>query len=184
MAIVATVSIGTSNKVSVNYQSQEVNIAITYQLEREDTDLLAFVQEKAAELEKAHSTVWQRLRELRQDPKTVERRRPPVGPPPEAENPPPEAENPPPEAENPPPEAATDGDDPTPPATLSLTGPQQRAILALAQRARMTDETFAARLETRFGKRAVEQLTQPEAAQLLVEMQRGTPEIPPAEDRR
>jgi ATP/maltotriose-dependent transcriptional regulator MalT len=81
MAIVTGVSIGTSNKVSVDYQSQEVSVSVSYQLERDDTDLMAFVQEKA-------------------------------------------------------------------------------------HRARMTNETFAAMLDGRFGKRAVEQLTKQEAAQL------------------
>ena len=67
MAIIATVSIGTGNKVSVDYQSQEASINVTYQLERTDTDLKAFMHEKAAEVEEAHSLLWRRIRELRTD---------------------------------------------------------------------------------------------------------------------
>ena len=47
-------SISTGNKVSVNYQSQEVNVSVTYQLESEDTDLLSFARNKASEIAAVH----------------------------------------------------------------------------------------------------------------------------------
>ena len=65
MAFVTQVSIGTSQKVSVDYQSQEVSVSVTYSLEREDTDLLAFVSEKTTEVERAHAAIRQRIKEMR-----------------------------------------------------------------------------------------------------------------------
>ncbi len=72
MAIATGLSIGTSNKVSVDYQSQEVSVSVTYELERHDTDLLAFVADKAAEVEQAHTAVWRRIREIRADQRVTE----------------------------------------------------------------------------------------------------------------
>jgi hypothetical protein len=69
MAIATAVSIGTSNKVTMDYQSQEVSISVTFELERDDADLQAFVTDKAAEVERAHSVVWRRIRELRAEQK-------------------------------------------------------------------------------------------------------------------
>jgi len=45
MAYATQMTLGTGNKVSVNYQSQEHSVSVTYQLEREDTNLLQVVQE-------------------------------------------------------------------------------------------------------------------------------------------
>lgn len=61
MAYPIQVTLTTGNKVSLNYQSQEVSVTLTYQLEREDSDVLALVQEKAKELAKAHQLAWQGL---------------------------------------------------------------------------------------------------------------------------
>lgn len=72
MAYVTTVTIGTSNKVSVDYQSQEVSVSVTYQLERSDEDLQAFVETRTAEVEQAHSLIWRRIRELRSEQKARE----------------------------------------------------------------------------------------------------------------
>lgn len=66
MAYCTSVTISTGNKVSVNYQSQDVSVSLTYQLEREDADLLALVERKADEVERAHRRVWQRIRDQRQ----------------------------------------------------------------------------------------------------------------------
>jgi hypothetical protein len=65
MAYVTQVTISTANKVSLNYQSQEVSVTLTYQLEREDTDVLAVIREKTAELAQAHRMAWQGLRDAR-----------------------------------------------------------------------------------------------------------------------
>src|SRR5687767_1431777 len=61
MAYPIQVTLTTGNKVSLNYQSQEVSVTLTYQLEREDSDVLALVQEKTKELAKAHQLAWQGL---------------------------------------------------------------------------------------------------------------------------
>jgi len=63
MAYAVEVTIGTGNKVSLNYQSQEVNLSITYRLEREDTDVIAVVRDKADELVRAHALAWKRVKE-------------------------------------------------------------------------------------------------------------------------
>ena len=54
MAYPIQLSISTGNKVSVNYQAQEVNVSVTYQLESEDTDLLSFARDKASEIAAVH----------------------------------------------------------------------------------------------------------------------------------
>jgi hypothetical protein len=65
MAYATQVTISTGNKVSLNYQSQEVSVTLTYQLEREDADVLAIVKEKTAELAEAHRSAWQILRDAK-----------------------------------------------------------------------------------------------------------------------
>lgn len=65
MAYATQITISTGNKVSLNYQSQEVSVTLTYQIEREDTDVLAVVKEKAAELAQAHHAAWQTLRDAK-----------------------------------------------------------------------------------------------------------------------
>ena len=69
MAHVTAVTIGHTDRVSANYQSQEVSVSVTFQLERSDDDLQAFVEDKAAEVESAHGTIWRRIRELREQRK-------------------------------------------------------------------------------------------------------------------
>lgn len=63
MAYPVEVTISTGNKVSLNYQSQEVAVSVTYHLEREDTDVLAVVEGKARELVRAHALAWKRVKE-------------------------------------------------------------------------------------------------------------------------
>ena len=65
MAYAVQVTLSTGNKVSLNYQSQEVSVGVTYQLERDDTGLLALVQEKTAELAQAHRLAWQGLHDAK-----------------------------------------------------------------------------------------------------------------------
>lgn len=62
MAYPIQLTIGTGNKVSVNYQSQEVNVSVTYQLESEDTDLLSFARNKASEIAAVHGVAWKQIR--------------------------------------------------------------------------------------------------------------------------
>jgi len=63
MAYAVEITLGTGNKVSLNYQSQEVNVSLTYKLEREDKDVLAVVEDKANELVRAHALAWKRVKE-------------------------------------------------------------------------------------------------------------------------
>jgi hypothetical protein len=65
MAYATEITMGTGSKVSVNYQSQEVNVGVTYQLEREDENLLELVESKAAEVESAHRRLWKTIKEVR-----------------------------------------------------------------------------------------------------------------------
>ena len=57
------ITLSTGNKVSLNYQSHEVSVSIIYQLEREDTDVLKVVEEKAKEVAKAHAKAWRAVRD-------------------------------------------------------------------------------------------------------------------------
>jgi hypothetical protein len=65
MAHAVEITLGTGNKVSLNCQSQEVSVSITYQLEREDTDVLQVVEEKATEVAQAHQKAWEALRDAK-----------------------------------------------------------------------------------------------------------------------
>lgn len=65
MAYATELTISTGNKVSLNFQSQEVSVTLTYQLEREDADVVAVVREKTAELAQAHRAAWQTLRDAK-----------------------------------------------------------------------------------------------------------------------
>jgi len=80
MAHVTAVTIGHTDRVSANYQSQEVSVSVTFQLERSDDDLQAFVEDKAAEVESAHGTIWRRIRELREQRKAEAAATPPEAP--------------------------------------------------------------------------------------------------------
>ncbi len=63
MAYAVQLTIGTGNKVSINYQSQDVSVSLTYQLEREDADVLAVAREKAGEVAAAHRIAWEHIRD-------------------------------------------------------------------------------------------------------------------------
>ena len=62
MAYPIQLTLGTGNKVSVNYQSQEVSVSVTYQLESEDTDLLSFARDKASEVAAVHGIAWEQIK--------------------------------------------------------------------------------------------------------------------------
>jgi hypothetical protein len=55
-----------SVKSSADYQSEEVTLIVSWELERSDTDLQKLVAEKAEELKEAHATLCQRLKGQRQ----------------------------------------------------------------------------------------------------------------------
>lgn len=66
MAYATEITISTGSKVSVNYQSQEVQVGVTYQLEREDQDLMQLVTSKASEVERAHRRLWKQVKAERE----------------------------------------------------------------------------------------------------------------------
>lgn len=65
MAFPIQLTLSTGNKVSLNYQTRDVAVSLTYQLEREDTDVLQVVKQKTQELAQAHRLAWQGLRDAR-----------------------------------------------------------------------------------------------------------------------
>ncbi len=166
MAYATQLTIGTSSKVSLNYQSQQVEVSLTYELEREDTDVLSVVQEKAGEVAAARRVAWERIRDaklsdVRQSPDAAspkgrsrsapleEQAKASVLSTPQASSP--EISK----AEH---EPSTHG--------------QQAALGALLAHVGWNDEQVLEQLTTRFGCSAIEQLTQRQAVEWLLELQR------------
>jgi hypothetical protein len=180
MAYPIQVTLTTGNKVSLNYQSQEVSVTLTYQLEREDSDVLALVQEKTKELAQAHQLAWQGLHEAKLHEAKV-----PLMQSVEAENVAPastpaseEKKNA--ETDSPttnsvdlaashlPPDEWTQPKAPLEPATLG----QRGALKVMLQQAKWTDENIAAHLHTQFDCERIEDLNAAQAAEWLLELQR------------
>src|SRR5258708_28879240 len=67
MSQIASFTIGTANKGSADWQSQEAHMSVTYVTEHGETDLQKLIEEKSPELEQAHSLLWRRIREIRAD---------------------------------------------------------------------------------------------------------------------
>jgi hypothetical protein len=182
MAYPVQVTLTTGNKVSLNYQSQEVSVTLTYQLEREDTDVLALVQEKTRELALAHQLAWQGLHEAKTgtmqsvDIRSVEA---------ESANPASSEENI--EAgmdsqttsqtadsadlaaSHLPPDEWTQPKAPLEPATVG----QRGALKVMLQQAKWTKDDVADHLHTQFGCEQIEELNAAQAAEWLLELQRA-----------
>lgn len=71
MAHAVQLTISTGNRVSITTQSQEVSVSLTYELGREDTDVLAVTSEKACEVAAAHRIAWERMRDAKVNGKKV-----------------------------------------------------------------------------------------------------------------
>ena len=147
MAYAVQLTISSTSKVSLGSQSQEVGVSLTYELEREDTDLMQVVEQKAAEVARAHNKTWRRIRD--------ERKR-------EAQNgkgsaPPAESKSSP-EAEG----------DNSPPSTSV----QQNAIRRLLNQAGLNDEQVAEAAQVRFASDDLASLTVAQAARVLLALQR------------
>ena len=171
MAYATQITISTGNRVSLNYQSQEVSVTLTYQLEREDSDVLRLVSEKSGELAQAHQTAWQTLRDAK-----VAAAAPvvPVAEPnaavetatmPATEVAPAIVE-----AVSNPAAAEIASDEIAPPIAAA----QAAALSLLLNQAGWSDEQRQAHLRERFGCGSIEGLTAPQAAQWLLEMQRAS----------
>jgi len=150
MAHAIEVTIGTGNKVSLNYQSQEVNVSVTYKLEREDTDVLAVVRDKAEELVRAHALAWKQVKEGER-PETAEEEEILAEEAPVVED---AKEN-----EN---HGIED----------SATAAQVRLIYSLSGQAGLDDDELRRRVQDNYGRSLPEDLSCEQAAKLLVELGR------------
>ncbi len=150
MAYAVEVTIGTGNKVSLNYQSQEVNISVTYRLEREDKDVLAVVRDKADELVRAHALAWKRVKEGER-PETIEEKETLA-------------------EEMPVLEDAKEHENHT--IEDKATAAQVRLIHALSGQAGLSEDELRNRIRDEYRCETPEELSRDEAAKLLVELGR------------
>lgn len=183
MAYATQVTISTGNKVTFNYQSREVGIALTYCLESQDTDVLQVVKEKAMEVARAHQVAWQKMRDEKATQKRSTRSNGKAAPAIAAQQSMVER-------------AAVEGTVIAPqtsqqPVQNEVVGEvgaeseeepsvfqpaseaQRKAIYALFSASSLTDEEFEALLQERFGWSTVEELSDRQASSLLVELQRS-----------
>lgn len=183
MAYPIQVTLSTGNKVSLNYQSQEVSITLTYQLEREDSHVLALVQEKTKELAQAHQLAWQGLHEAKTgtmrpvDMQSVEAKNAPPASSEEKKDV---------EADSPtinsadltksvdlvashlPPDEWTQPKAPLEPATLG----QRGALRVMLKQARWKEQHIMLHLQRQFDCERIEDLNAAQAAEWLLELQR------------
>lgn len=176
MAYATEITIGTGSKMSANYQSNEFQVSLTYQLERGDTDLAQLAEEKAAEVENLHGLIRQRVLALRQKPvveksiieKSNSNKATSNGaaPPDKSENDKFETDKS--ETVNPPIESSSEksshGDPP-------ITTAQKRVVEKLVERCTMSDEELQKLLVCRYGHNAVSNLTNRQAGLLIADLQ-------------
>ena len=158
MAYPIQLTIGTGNKVSVNYQSQEVNVSVTYQLESEDTDLLKFARDKASEVAAVHGVAWEKC-QANTSAKTAARKK--AKPSDETETRP----------ESVPQKVEPKAEESAPQSPI--TDGQLAALEALTAQADWSQEQTRATLRERFKKAELSELTTAQAAQLLLDLQRA-----------
>jgi len=157
MAYPIEVTIGTGNKVSLNYQSQEVNVSVTYKLEREDTDVLAVVRDKADELARAHALAWKRVKEgERPEPVQQEETLPEEAP----------------VLEDGQEHGIENGEIENLEIQNRATAAQARLIHSLSGQAGLSDDELRSRIRDDYKCETPEELKRDEAAKLLVELGR------------
>jgi hypothetical protein len=180
MAQATSLTIGTSRKVSANYQSHEVSVAVSYDVERGDPDLLQLAAQKASEVEQVYQAVSSQLRGEQQE----ETRRQPLslvrddGDDQDPSSTPGEVSESSP-VESPPTEPlpgeldyfAEDGNGSVTAEELA-TKAQVRAVYALATRLNMSRVELQELLRVRFGTAEAEQLRKSQATAMLLELQR------------
>ncbi len=171
MAYATQITISTGSKVSVNYQSNEVQVGVTYQLEREDEDLLQLVESKAAEVEAAHRRLWKTLKAER-----LQHQEQPNGQPVKSESG---------YSQNGKARDQTgngsrngqqngDGNGYQPNSangSAMITEAQQRAVYALVNKMQMDAEEVERTLRMRFDKSHLPELTKRQASQFIDELQ-------------
>lgn len=184
MAYATQLTIGTGRKVSMNYQSQDATVTVTYQLEQHDKSVLDVVKEKAVELEKAHRSIWGTLKEMAaaSPHPAMENSHDHTNSVEDTDSPPTNGQGFNGEAHNghrPMQYRPANGyreprNSPRHQERVQdpLTEPQERAIKALMYRNEMTWDDMHRLLETRFGVRRTDALTKMQASQLLTELQR------------
>lgn len=158
MAYATQLTIGTGNKVSLNYQSQDVNVSLTYELERGDTDLLAVVQEKAAEVAAVHRMAWKHIRDAKVKGETIAPTTlcASVGAEPSGST-----------------VATASSAEESSDEEERATAGQQTALLALLAHLEWSEEQVAGQMAARFNCSDVEHLTQRQVATWLLELQRN-----------
>ena len=158
MAYPIQLTIGTGNKVSVNYQSQEVNVSVTYQLESEDTNVLNFARDKASEIAAVHGIAWEQIRGEKQA-KTATLKKVKTSDETDVN---PEAT----------PQKTEQTAEDSLPKSL-LTDGQLAALEALTAQADWSEDHMEETLRDRFGKAELSELSTVQAAQLLLDLQRA-----------
>jgi hypothetical protein len=184
MAYATQITIGTGRKVSVNYQSREVQVGVTYQLEREDQNLLQLVETKAAEIETVHRRLWKKLKAERTQQEASSESNDNRALPPQRQeydeyqsgaqsnghtsngqssNGYSSGEN-----------SSNGYHEPngSPSNGATITEPQERAVYALTRKIQMDPEEVERTLRVRFEKTHIQQLTKREASQFIDELQR------------
>ena len=66
MAVLSKVTIGTGRKISIDYQSEDYSLIVTWELETNDTDLLGFVKSHGKQVEAAHQTLREAIKAERE----------------------------------------------------------------------------------------------------------------------
>ena len=66
MAIISKVTIGLGRKVSIDYQSEDCSLIVSWELEKTDTDLVEFVEKHGQEIEHAHQVLKDVIKEEKQ----------------------------------------------------------------------------------------------------------------------
>ncbi len=158
MAYPIQLTIGTGNKVSVNYQSQEVNVSVTYQLESEDNDLLSFARDKAGEIAAVHGIAWKQIQGEEKIENTAQKKTKSS----EETDSKPEMT----------PQKAESKDEESLPES-PLTDGQLAALEALTAQADWSGEQARETLGERFDKAELNELSTVQAAQLLLDLQRA-----------
>lgn len=161
MAFATEITIGTGSKMSANYQSNEFNVSLTYQLERDDVDLLEIAEEKAAEVETLHAAIRRKILQSRSQATTEI---PTDGTQGNSNS-----------AANGSPPVKTTAAKPEPLETrreTAITEAQKRVVNKLVESAGLTDNELEKLLSCRFGRRTVAELTQRQGRILIADLQR------------
>lgn len=184
MAHAVQITIAAGNKVSLNYQSQEVEVSVTYQLEREDNDLLAVFRDKAEEVARAHKVAWHHVHNVRAKGAVNEKGKDDTAPAPRVTM---KGDQPAEGSQATQPSAAESSEEPIAPsaddaspdedheeAVDEVASESQRtAIKTILRHSGWSDEQMNEHLSAHYSVSAIEFLTRRQASQWLLELQRS-----------